>query len=172
MNSNTIAVTVLFPALFLTGCSLFGGRTPAQTNVVGRATTPQMLGAHTASPVNSVDEAILFSRGSDRISSAGGQTIDSIANVLASDRLLRVSVRGYADAMGSRDTNQRLSERRATAVSERLVQHGVARLQIDSLGFGTADPAASNGTATGREQNRRVHLTVTAPQGRSIVDPA
>jgi outer membrane protein OmpA-like peptidoglycan-associated protein len=171
MNSTTIVTTVLFPALVLSGCSYFGDEIPGPAKVIGEATTPQMITAQTPSVVSTINESVLFNVGSDQISSTGGKAIDSIANVLVADRLLRVRVRGYADTMGSRDSNQLLSERRAMAVSHRLVQQGVAHVQINTLGVGTAEPSATNTTATGREQNRRVRITVTAPQSLSNVDP-
>ena len=55
-------------------------------------------------------------------------------------------------------SNLGLSERRAAAVRDYLVEHGVARAQLDTRGAGEADPVASNATEDGRSQNRRVEL--------------
>jgi OOP family OmpA-OmpF porin len=63
---------------------------------------------------------------------------------------------GYTDSTGSDAANQRMSEQRAQAVKDYLVQrHGIDARRITTEGRGPADPVASNDTAAGRQQNRR-----------------
>jgi OOP family OmpA-OmpF porin len=71
---------------------------------------------------------------------------------------LKVSVEGHTDAVGSEAYNQKLSERRAAAVRDYLVQHGIEASRISTRGFGKSKPVASNDTAAGRTQNRRAEV--------------
>ena len=68
---------------------------------------------------------------------------------------------GHADAIGSDGYNQRLSEARAQTVRTFLVQQGIATEAVNAVGFGESRPVATNGTAEGRQQNRRVELVVS-----------
>jgi len=72
-------------------------------------------------------------------------------------------VRGYTDSTGNPAHNLQLSQRRAQAVVDYLVAHGVSSSQLRSEGFGADNPVASNATAAGRAQNRRVTIEFNAP---------
>jgi OmpA-OmpF porin, OOP family len=72
----------------------------------------------------------------------------------------QISLVGYTDSIGSDAYNQRLSERRADAVKEYLVKHGVDGARIQTSGRGKADPVADNATEKGRFQNRRVEVLI------------
>jgi outer membrane protein OmpA-like peptidoglycan-associated protein len=74
---------------------------------------------------------------------------------------LKVQVEGYTDSVGGDEYNQKLSENRANAVHDFLVQNGVPAANVTAVGYGKADPVASNSTADGRRQNRRVNLVVS-----------
>jgi outer membrane protein OmpA-like peptidoglycan-associated protein len=75
---------------------------------------------------------------------------------------------GHADAVGTDDYNQRLSERRAQSVTAFLVEEGIRPESITAMGFGESRPVATNGTVEGRQQNRRVELVVSGePIGTS-----
>jgi OOP family OmpA-OmpF porin len=69
-------------------------------------------------------------------------------------------VQGFADSTGAEATNQQLSVARAQAVAAALGQQGIAPARMDVQGFGTASAAATNATAKGRRDNRRVEVTV------------
>lgn len=71
---------------------------------------------------------------------------------------VRVRVEGHTDSVGPEDYNQGLSERRANAVRQILVDNGVSPGRLTSIGFGESNPIASNDTAEGRALNRRVEL--------------
>jgi len=77
------------------------------------------------------------------------------------DRGLRLAVEGYTDSVGSDDYNQKLSEDRGTTVRDYLTQEGVVGTSVTSQGFGKSQPVASNDTAAGRQQNRRVELVLS-----------
>jgi outer membrane protein OmpA-like peptidoglycan-associated protein len=76
---------------------------------------------------------------------------------------LVVKLEGHADNAGSRTQNLVLSERRAQEVRRFLVASGVKRTRIEVLAIGESQPIASNRSPTGRDQNRRVAITVLAP---------
>jgi outer membrane protein OmpA-like peptidoglycan-associated protein len=63
--------------------------------------------------------------------------------------------------VGGDDYNQQLSESRGGAVRDYLVQQGMAGNSVSTKGFGKADPVATNDTAEGRQQNRRVELVIS-----------
>jgi OOP family OmpA-OmpF porin len=71
-----------------------------------------------------------------------------------------INITGHTDSIGSADYNQQLSERRAAAVKEYLIQMGVSALPIETIGKGANSPVASNNTEEGRIQNRRVNIDV------------
>lgn len=71
-----------------------------------------------------------------------------------------VFVTGHTDSTGTAGYNQRLSERRADAVASVLLTNGVPRSRVLARGAGQSQPIASNDTASGRAQNRRVEITI------------
>jgi outer membrane protein OmpA-like peptidoglycan-associated protein len=72
-----------------------------------------------------------------------------------------LDVEGHTDSVGGDDYNQRLSERRGDAVRDYLTQQGMATTSVTAKGFGKTQPVASNDTAQGRQQNRRVELVIS-----------
>ncbi len=72
----------------------------------------------------------------------------------------RVQIEGHASSEGGDDHNQTLSEKRAEAVLDYLVAHGIAKERLVSKGFSSSVPVATNLTEAGREQNRRVEFVV------------
>jgi OOP family OmpA-OmpF porin len=85
-----------------------------------------------------------------------------LAKFLTDNPTARVTIEGHADAIGEADYNQRLSERRAKALAQILMKtHKIAPERIVTAGYGETRPAASNDTAEGRAENRRVLATVT-----------
>jgi OOP family OmpA-OmpF porin len=72
-----------------------------------------------------------------------------------------VTIEGHTDSVGSEEYNQALSERRARAVADMLVNtHGIAASRLNAVGYGESRPVASNDTDEGRAQNRRVMATL------------
>jgi OOP family OmpA-OmpF porin len=74
---------------------------------------------------------------------------------------LQVDVEGHTDSTGPEDYNQQLSQRRAQAVVDALVnQHGIAASRLEAVGYGESRPVASNDSKEGRAENRRVMATL------------
>jgi OOP family OmpA-OmpF porin len=72
-----------------------------------------------------------------------------------------VKIEGHTDSKGSADYNAQLSQRRAEAVRNFLVNNGISPERITAQGMGEDYPIATNSTAAGRLQNRRVEVTIT-----------
>lgn len=83
-----------------------------------------------------------------------------LARTLARYPGMSVNIVGHADAIGSDEYNQRLSERRAFAVSDLLRRHGIEYRRIMSSGRGEWEPVATNAEEWGRARNRRVEISV------------
>jgi outer membrane protein OmpA-like peptidoglycan-associated protein len=86
--------------------------------------------------------------------------LNEAAETLKAEGGIAVIVEGHTDSVGSDAYNQKLSQRRADAVRQYLVKHGIPANRITAEGFGESRPVASNDTADGRAQNRRVELRV------------
>lgn len=84
--------------------------------------------------------------------------LNSVAKVLAEFDKTAIIVSGHTDSTGAAEFNQTLSEQRSSSVKQYLVTRSVASGRIHSVGYGPRYPIASNSTAAGREQNRRVEL--------------
>jgi OOP family OmpA-OmpF porin len=83
--------------------------------------------------------------------------LDKVAELLKSKKI-RLRLEGYTDSSGKPDDNLKLSKERAEAVKLYLVGRGVKPAQIETVGYGAANPVASNKTASGRRLNRRVEF--------------
>jgi outer membrane protein OmpA-like peptidoglycan-associated protein len=88
------------------------------------------------------------------------EILDSVALVLNEYKSTMIEVAGHTDSTGSDSYNQLLSQQRAQSVSDILNRSGVAGVRIDTVGYGESRPIASNSSAAGRQQNRRVELTL------------
>jgi OOP family OmpA-OmpF porin len=86
--------------------------------------------------------------------------LDEAVRVLEENRDLEVEVAGHTDSIGSDAYNQRLSERRAKAVHDYLVNGGASSSRLSWIGHGERQPVAENSIEEGRTQNRRVELNV------------
>ena len=107
-----------------------------------------------------LDPRVEFASGKMDIAEGSRASIDELAVVLESnlDLIARVRVVGHTDARGPRRVNLRISETRAQAVVRALVLRGVPERVLAASGMGPDVPVASNATAAGREQNRRVEI--------------
>ncbi|MCB1512061.1 MAG: OmpA family protein, partial [Hyphomicrobiaceae bacterium] len=105
---------------------------------------------------------INFGLGSSDIRSDFYPTIKRFATFMAGNTF-RARIEGHTDATGGHNANQILSEKRALAVLEKLVEFGIARERLTSSGFGSGKPVADNATNAGRFRNRRVEARLTKP---------
>ena len=107
-----------------------------------------------------VPGAISFATGGATITSAMLPTLDKIASTLNEYPDTTVAVTGHTDSVGSTESNQELSRRRAAAVADYLSQRGVKRDRLLVEGRGELEPIADNTSEAGRAQNRRVEMVI------------
>ena len=91
-------------------------------------------------------------------------TLNKVAQTLTEDNKSGILVTGYTDNTGNDSINIPLSQARAQSVASYLASQGVSTSRINTQGQGAANPIASNTTAAGREQNRRVEISIYAVQ--------
>jgi len=104
---------------------------------------------------------VLFDTGQYSLKPGAREKLAKVAGILLAYPGLNIEVGGYTDNVGGDDMNQKLSENRADAVRDYLVQEGVTTNSVSARGFGNTLPVASNDNSAGRQQNRRVELLVS-----------
>jgi outer membrane protein OmpA-like peptidoglycan-associated protein len=104
---------------------------------------------------------VLFDTGKYSLKPGAREKLAKVAGILLAYPGLNIEVGGYTDNVGGDSMNQTLSENRAGSVRDYLVQQGVATNSVSARGFGNTLPVASNGSSSGRQQNRRVELLVS-----------
>jgi outer membrane protein OmpA-like peptidoglycan-associated protein len=104
---------------------------------------------------------VLFDTGRYSLKPGAREKLAKVAGILIAYPGLNIEVGGYTDNVGGDDMNQKLSENRAGAVRNYLVEEGVTTNSVTSKGFGNTLPVASNDNAAGRQENRRVELVVS-----------
>ena len=103
----------------------------------------------------------LFDTGKYSLQPLARQMLAKVAGVVLGSPGLRLDVECHTDSVGGDEYNQRLSEQCGTAVRDCLTQVGMAASSVTAKGFGNTQPVASNDTAKGRQQNRRVELVIS-----------
>ena len=114
--------------------------------------------------------SVLFATNSHTLSPAADAALSKVAYNLQQYPGTDVTVIGYTDDTGGEQLNERLSLERAEAVVDYLEHHGIAESRLTAKGMGWDDPVASNATAAGRAQNRRVEIYITA--GKQMIQKA
>ncbi|HEU5042058.1 MAG TPA: OmpA family protein, partial [Gemmatimonadales bacterium] len=104
-------------------------------------------------------EGVNFETGKSTLTPESQTILNGVAESLVANEEIRVQVSGHTDNTGGLALNRRLSKARAESVRQYLIEKGVAADRLTSAGFGPDRPVASNRTAEGRAQNRRVELT-------------
>ncbi|HVH88514.1 MAG TPA: OmpA family protein, partial [Terriglobales bacterium] len=123
---------------------------------------------------------VLFDTNKYTLKPGAREKLAKVAGILLAYPDLKVQVEGYTDSTGTPEYNQRLSEQRAMTVRDYLTAQGININNVTAQGFGQNDPVASNATAAGRQQNRRVQMvvsgepigTVASAQGMPSTGPA
>lgn len=117
-----------------------------------------------------VVRAVDFEYNSAQLTEPAQQTLDQVASALAAQPELSVEIQGYTDSTGPAEYNLRLSQRRADSVKGYLIGKGVNGSTLTARGYGKDNPVASNRTAEGRAQNRRVAFEVMHAPAHVKVD--
>jgi outer membrane protein OmpA-like peptidoglycan-associated protein len=104
---------------------------------------------------------VLFDTGKSTLRQVAREKLAKVAGIVSGHLGLRLDVEGHTDSVGSDEYNQQLSEQRGISVRDYLLQQGMAVASVTTKGFGKTQPVASNDTADGRQQNRRVELVIS-----------
>jgi OOP family OmpA-OmpF porin len=117
----------------------------------------------------SLKAGTLFDVGKADLKPAGKSELDAMVSKIKDNntQIEQITVTGHTDSAGASDYNRKLSERRAEAVKAYLVSRGLSGDRIVTKGAGDAQPVASNKTAAGRAQNRRVDIDIRAQRTTS-----
>ncbi len=105
--------------------------------------------------------SVLFATGKYTLLPIAQEKLNEVAKALKDQGYKRIIVEGHTDSRGGEDSNMLLSQRRAEAVRTHLVSQGITSSKITAVGKGESTPVASNDSADGRANNRRVELVVT-----------
>ena len=108
-------------------------------------------------------ENVQFGAGQTDLLPLSRDELDKLVELLEKNPDMDVDVIGHTDSSGNAGANKKLSEERAEAVEEYLVENGIDRDRINARGYGESYPIASNGTSSGRLKNRRIEIIVSKP---------
>ena len=114
---------------------------------------------------------VLFDTGKYTLRPLAREKLAKISGIVLAYPDLRLAIEGNTDSVGSDAMNQTLSEKRAGAVLDYLAKENIPAASMTSQGFGKNQPVASNDTAEGRQQNRRVELVVSGDVIGTTVGP-
>lgn len=109
---------------------------------------------------------VLFDTGAATLKPGADLSLDRLASYLKAHQQSKVLIEGHTDSQGSEEYNQALSQRRADAVAKALVERGASADSVSAVGRGKGYPVATNDTAAGRQQNRRVEIVFSDASGR------
>lgn len=145
--------------------SICGKKAPAAPvkEVVKAAPAPAPAPAAKAKPqyaAFSLSSAAAFKLSGSELSPEGKAEIKSFAAKLEGHDVDKITVEGYTDSTGDAAFNQQLSEKRANAVKNEMINNGIDASLITVIGHGENDPIADNATREGRAKNRRVKVSV------------
>lgn len=103
---------------------------------------------------------LLFATGKSELKGGSSSHLDKLVAFLQANPDRTVMIEGHTDSVGSEELNAQLSQQRADTVKNYLVGRGIASSRLDASGKGEGSPVASNDSASGRQQNRRVEVVI------------
>tara|TARA_R110000868_G_scaffold34421_1_gene124316 strand:+ start:10602 stop:12698 length:2097 start_codon:yes stop_codon:yes gene_type:complete len=110
--------------------------------------------------LNAYAKTILFNSGKSSIKTESNAVLAEIIKILQEYPKAKFLIEGHTDSVGSSLVNQKLSDNRANAIKNFLIENGVDALRLSSIGHGESKPIATNATKSGRAQNRRVEINL------------
>lgn len=108
------------------------------------------------------ENSVRFDTNKSSLTATAKQNLDKLVNVFNEYPDTNIQIFGYTDSTGAVDYNLKLSEQRAQSVKDYLSSKGLSASRFTTIGRGIEDPVATNETAEGRSQNRRVEFAITA----------
>ncbi|SDK81379.1 Thrombospondin type 3 repeat-containing protein [Salinimicrobium catena] len=120
--------------------------------------------------LNEYSRTILFDLNKSSIRQESEETLQSIADIMKEYPQTIFHIEGHTDSTGSASYNEKLSRERAASVRQFLIEAGIPANRLTSEGYGETQPIASNNTAKGRQENRRVEISLD--KEREMKEPA
>ena len=173
-NINGQRIDNLINNTFTIGINYYFGAAPkAHPMAAAPLPAPVVAEATPAAAPAPTEREVIMHETPVHLDGANFKTNGYVLNHTADDRLMQVvdfskkhptaniNVAGYTDSTGSKATNSKLSQNRANVVKKFLVQHGVDANRIQTVGYGSENPVASNKTAAGRAMNRHTEVSYT-----------
>ena len=117
-------------------------------------------------------EYVTFETGSARLTELSRYQLDDAVAFLKKNPEVKSMLKGHTDNQGGEAINLPLSDRRAAAVRDYLIENGIDAARLTSAGYGSTDPIADNSTEDGREENRRTELYVTTGELPELTPPS
>ena len=153
-------ITLFLALLALTGCQMAPqqGLTPAQIAELKQ----QGFEMTDEGWAFGLSDKVLFGSDVENLNAVSTEIVERIGKALLSVEIERVRVDGHTDASGKESYNEQLSLRRAKSVGKILAAVGMKEENIQLRGLGSSNPVASNDSAVGRTENRRVSIVVSA----------
>ena len=105
---------------------------------------------------------VLFDTNKAELRTVGTNSVQKLAEFLKEYPERKILIEGHTDSTGSSDYNQNLSDRRAIAVRDTLINMEVGGDRVSTRGYGETNPVASNETTSGRQSNRRVEIIISS----------
>ena len=103
---------------------------------------------------------IFFESGKSVLTPASGAELDHLYDIMDENPKMKIEISGHTDKIGNEPANFKLSESRALAVVQYLVDKGIEKSRLEYTGFGSLQPVADNATPAGRAKNRRVEFKI------------
>ncbi len=174
-TKSTVIGAAIGTAVGTTAGALIGkhmDKVKAKAAAVENATVTEITDQNGLAAVKvAFDSGILFATGKYALNNASKTALTKFAQMLKAEPQLMIDIQGHTDSTGSDKVNNPLSQNRAQAVANYLVNCGVPSSQFQNVsGFGSTQPVADNSTAAGRQQNRRVEIYMYASQ--AMIDAA
>lgn len=116
--------------------------------------------------VTKLKSDILFDTGKSNLKPSAQANLRKMAEIMKKYPENIMVVQGFTDNTGSSKTNDELSKKRAEAVRNTLIAHGIPSNTVTAVGMGSANPVAENNSAEGRKKNRRVEIQVTVDESK------
>ncbi|WP_321849032.1 OmpA family protein [Pseudomonas paraveronii] len=159
-TARVVFITLIVALLALSGCQTAPpkGLSPAQVAVLKQ----QGFEPTDDGWAFGLSGKVLFGSDIESLNAPSTEIVERIGKALLGVGIDRVRVDGHTDASGKESYNQQLSLRRAKSVATVLTRVGMKEQNIQLRGLGSSQPVASNDTAAGRTENRRVSIVVSA----------
>ena len=116
--------------------------------------------AEVVKSLNTYARDILFDTGKSSFKKETDEVLEAMVVIFKEYPRANFTIEGHTDSVGSKATNQKLSERRANAVRDYLIANGIDANRLTAAGYGEDKPIASNATRAGRAENRRVEVNL------------